>query len=1226
MFSLLNINRWFGRGESEVGRSTPAGAEDASSLGPAPEPEGKGGGQGGGNGPGRNPAVMMLIVFMAVFLLVILMFVGMATALIALVSGKLFGLAGLAFTKAITGLACNAVTAKASKIAQDFSHFLGDLLSNGLGWVPIFGGLIKDTVHLTQSAVDKAAELRDSVCQFAEFENEFKALGLQDPLREALDCANWPVDQLGKPDTRFCIQGANGSDLNGTVPAWLRPIFERAGLEHNVPWQLLAAINWNDTEFGANPVWRTRNPVMHGRAGWIPMDASEWEKDAANDSGSTPPDFGGSPYDPYKDRCPVPVDEKGKKIDVFTGPTGGAGAASGLKGPFTGVATTYTPGASAIDGSQGSGSFAPVYRDGWAAAKLGTSGFGNGWSYPSDNHAWHGWMVRVINLKNHKAIEVPIADIGPGGPPMHGKQRIIDLLPLPAKALGGDNPVVKLIPLRKLTQAETAAYARGDKKGLGAQAINTNAKVPVQFVSDGQWDTCDPVDSIFGLAQSLKKHGAQGSVWQAALDGGSGESTVAAAGDPNAQIDPGPLKGVITKGQAIFSIRVAMLTGMDPNVIKAWALAEMSGSYATGRERDHNYNWLNIGYFDSLGGHGAFQGAGVWSDPITAADASVAFLEGKFLGASASIQQIRKSAGKKPLEQLRAIWTSNWATSHYSGGADLRGTYKLVPKTPQPGRITVQWRNPKTGKVMTLGEAGGAGGPLGSVLPSLGTAVPGGAGAADAERCKPGSPDYNTYFCVGVSNAGSTSSAATVAAKVVELARAELKKGVHEQPMGSNLGPDLQRYVKATKGGTLPNPWCAYFASYIARQAGSPIGANGSGIGYVPDIRSWAQQAGKWIPGGSRGQPGDLIVFPGHVGIVEQRRPGGYWTIEGNESDKVSHVQRSTGEPVGFVRLGPGGANVTVTTQANLDDAISKAVQQRNHVINRNVCPDERTYVECIAHLYAKLVKEQAQDTDFSQDGGILGGDCGHMQGGKFTASTLPDVRLKPQTNKGGKMKMVKTRERKGVYIIGNGQGYSHGGTWGLKGPVEATIAVTKAFQKCNPDYKKNWRKISDNDWGGESVASKYGFYPNGHLSHRNGADNDYVIMGVTRYNLGEAYSRTKAEQLASMFLRAGAQFMFFNDPAAEQWVREARARDARLHPDVVKKLGSHFITDGMQYFANHENHFHVRWYSNGNNAVPADVAVRLKPAASAPGDGMSGGQAADPLSSPLGPWQGSLG
>jgi cell wall-associated NlpC family hydrolase len=136
---------------------------------------------------------------------------------------------------------------------------------------------------------------------------------------------------------------------------------------------------------------------------------------------------------------------------------------------------------------------------------------------------------------------------------------------------------------------------------------------------------------------------------------------------------------------------------------------------------------------------------------------------------------------------------------------------------------------------------------------------------------------------------------------------AESQIGQSEQPPGSNDGPAISTYRTATAGAAAGEPWCAYFASWVAKQAGEPIGSSGQGLGYVGDIWSWAQQTGRAIPNGPgvTPTPGDLIVFGDHhVGIVDKVLPNGdIQTIEGNYSNKVSQVVRSPGEATGYVQM-----------------------------------------------------------------------------------------------------------------------------------------------------------------------------------------------------------------------------------------------------------------------------------------------------------------------------------
>jgi hypothetical protein len=132
--------------------------------------------------------------------------------------------------------------------------------------------------------------------------------------------------------------------------------------------------------------------------------------------------------------------------------------------------------------------------------------------------------------------------------------------------------------------------------------------------------------------------------------------------------------------------------------------------------------------------------------------------------------------------------------------------------------------------------------------------------------------------------------------------------GVREQPPGSNDSPRIAQYRKATAGAGV-GPWCAYFVSWAAREAGVPIGDSGQGFGLVDDVYAWAQKTGKAIPAGdgAKPQPGDLIVWDEHIGIVESvDADGTIHTIEGNSSDQVAKRTYGSdgGGAVGYVRLG----------------------------------------------------------------------------------------------------------------------------------------------------------------------------------------------------------------------------------------------------------------------------------------------------------------------------------
>jgi hypothetical protein len=137
------------------------------------------------------------------------------------------------------------------------------------------------------------------------------------------------------------------------------------------------------------------------------------------------------------------------------------------------------------------------------------------------------------------------------------------------------------------------------------------------------------------------------------------------------------------------------------------------------------------------------------------------------------------------------------------------------------------------------------------------------------------------------------------------LRAAEGEVGQSEEPPGSNDGPRLGLYRSAVDGAVPGAPWCAYFVSWAASQAGAPLGFDSRGIGSVEGIESWAQATGRLLPAGSVPQPGDLILFGGrHVGIVESVNPdGSLTTVEGNHNERVDRVQRSPAEATGYVRL-----------------------------------------------------------------------------------------------------------------------------------------------------------------------------------------------------------------------------------------------------------------------------------------------------------------------------------
>src|SRR3954454_17664822 len=159
-----------------------------------------------------------------------------------------------------------------------------------------------------------------------------------------------------------------------------------------------------------------------------------------------------------------------------------------------------------------------------------------------------------------------------------------------------------------------------------------------------------------------------------------------------------------------------------------------------------------------------------------------------------------------------------------------------------------------------------------------------------------------TAGALGATATAATATAATPGQSAPQLPQAEV--GQAEQPPGSNNSPRIAEYRTATAGSGV-GPWCAYFTSWAAKQAGIPIGEQGQGFGAVSAVWDWAQRTGRTS---AQPQAGNLIVWGGrHIGIVESvDADGKIHTIEGNSSDQVSRRTYGPdgGGATGYVRLG----------------------------------------------------------------------------------------------------------------------------------------------------------------------------------------------------------------------------------------------------------------------------------------------------------------------------------
>lgn len=137
----------------------------------------------------------------------------------------------------------------------------------------------------------------------------------------------------------------------------------------------------------------------------------------------------------------------------------------------------------------------------------------------------------------------------------------------------------------------------------------------------------------------------------------------------------------------------------------------------------------------------------------------------------------------------------------------------------------------------------------------------------------------------------------------MRIARGEFAKGIREIPRGSNTSPGIARYRGAMVPRARPAAWCAYFASWVTKRAGAPLGVHGYGIASAAGISVWARRTGRWrhLP-----RPGDVAVYDHHVGIVATVSGSRMTTVEGNWSDRVSRLSRSRSEAFGFARVAVG--------------------------------------------------------------------------------------------------------------------------------------------------------------------------------------------------------------------------------------------------------------------------------------------------------------------------------
>lgn len=153
----------------------------------------------------------------------------------------------------------------------------------------------------------------------------------------------------------------------------------------------------------------------------------------------------------------------------------------------------------------------------------------------------------------------------------------------------------------------------------------------------------------------------------------------------------------------------------------------------------------------------------------------------------------------------------------------------------------------------------------------------------------------------------------------MQAAEAEFKKGVKEEPKGSNRGTDVDKYIKAT-GLTPPQPWCACFVTWCLKQCGIKVPSNSGGAAAWV---SYGKTLDKPIYGAIAIIAKDKL-HPSHVGFVcGNDNKGNIVILGGNQSDAVTKSSwfSKQGQIIKYVM--PEGYTNTTTLQ-RADDSIDE--------------------------------------------------------------------------------------------------------------------------------------------------------------------------------------------------------------------------------------------------------------------------------------------------------------
>ena len=155
--------------------------------------------------------------------------------------------------------------------------------------------------------------------------------------------------------------------------------------------------------------------------------------------------------------------------------------------------------------------------------------------------------------------------------------------------------------------------------------------------------------------------------------------------------------------------------------------------------------------------------------------------------------------------------------------------------------------------------------------------------------------------------------------KICDVALQEWDKGVIEKPIGSNRGPEVDKYLPKFWLSHKTGPaWCAFFVGWVVNQA-TGLYPPGGRIGGVMAMMNAAKKVDRWTP--KRGRlpiPGDIFVMDtdgdrgnhGHTGIVIRVSEDGALinTVEGNCGQRVQLGLREVGDSqiIGWIDTAPG--------------------------------------------------------------------------------------------------------------------------------------------------------------------------------------------------------------------------------------------------------------------------------------------------------------------------------